>query len=57
MADADRLKPYTPPTAPPRQTEDLPRFVVEELRKVRDADALVLEVLRALEARLVAGGL
>jgi hypothetical protein len=57
MADTDIVKPYVPPTKPPNRPEDLPRFVVDELRKVQQADALVLEALQRIEARLVAGGL
>lgn len=56
MSDADSIKPYTPPTTPPKSTTDLPRFMIDELRKVRDADTLLYEVIRKLEARIVALG-
>ena len=57
MADADKLKPYTPASALPKSDRDLGRFIMDELHKVREADAQTLEVLRLIEARLVAGGL
>jgi len=54
MADSDRLKPYTPATALPKRDADIGRFIMDELRKVQQADTQTLEVLRALEARIAA---
>jgi hypothetical protein len=55
MADTDKLRSYkraTPPALP-----DNGRYIAEQLRQIEDTLVTVAEVLKALEARLVAHGI
>jgi hypothetical protein len=52
MADTDRLRSYRrskPPTLP-----DEGRYVAEELKRIEQTIGTIVEVLKALEARIVA---
>lgn len=55
MASTDKLKPYKP--AAPPTLPDNGRYTAEEFRKLQITLGTVSDVLKALEARLVAGGL
>lgn len=55
MADTDKLRPYkrgTPPTLP-----DDGKFIAQQLTKIEQALGTVGDVLKALEARMVAHGI
>lgn len=57
MADADKLRSYEPRNLPRIDSEDFNRYLFDELRRVSASFKASQEVIKALEARLVTGGL